>query len=80
MKHRVSTVLLVLAASTPAAYAQQAAGDLNEMQLHGRQLLAQSCGICHLAPSLNAKTYGPPLNKASAAGNDVVMRTFIING
>ena len=80
MKHRVSTVFFVLAASTPIAYAQQATDNLNETQMHGRQLLAQSCGICHLAPSLNAKTYGPPLNKAAAAGNDVVMRTFILNG
>ena len=29
---------------------------------------------------MNAKTYGPPLNKSSAAGNDEVMRAFIVNG
>jgi len=76
MKHGVSTLLLVLAA--PATYAQQA--NLNETQLLGRQVFAQSCGICHLQPSLGVKTFGPVLNKAAAGGNDEVMRAFIVNG
>ncbi len=76
MKHGVSTLLLALAAAT--AYAQRS--DLNETQLLGRQVFAQSCGICHLQPSLGVKTYGPLLNKAAAAGNDEVMRAFIVNG
>jgi mono/diheme cytochrome c family protein len=79
MKHGVPILLLLLAASTPAAYAQQAA-DLNETQALGRQVFAQSCGVCHLQPSLGVKTYGPMLNKTSAAGNDEVMRAFITNG
>jgi len=78
MKHGVSTLLFVLAAAT--AHAQQARGDLNETQLLGRQVFAQSCGICHLQPSLGVKTYGPLLNKAATAGNDEVMRAFIVNG
>jgi mono/diheme cytochrome c family protein len=78
MRHRVSTLLILLAAAAPAAWAQQ--GDLNETQLRGRQVFAQSCGICHLQPSLGVKTYGPMLNKATAAGNDEVMRAFIVNG
>jgi len=76
MKHRVSTLLLALAAAT--AHAQQS--TLNETQRLGRQVFAQSCGICHLQPSMGVKTYGPPLNKASAGGNDEVMRVFIVNG
>jgi mono/diheme cytochrome c family protein len=82
MEARVPALLLALVLALPplGAYAQPAAGDLNEKQLLGRQVFAQSCGVCHLAPSLNAKTYGPPLNKTSAAGNDVVMRAFIENG
>ena len=80
MKHRVSTLLLALAAAAPAAYAQQAGSDLNEVQRLGRQVFAQSCGICHLQPSLGVKTYGPLLNKAAAGGNDEVMRAFIVNG
>src|SRR6266481_1526691 len=80
MKHGVSTLLLALAAASPAAYAQQAGSALNETQLLGRQVFAQSCGICHLQPSLGVKTYGPLLNKAAAAGSDEVMRAFIVNG
>jgi mono/diheme cytochrome c family protein len=80
MKHSVPALLLLLAASTPVAYAQQAGSDLNETQLLGRQVFAQSCGVCHLQPSLGVKTYAPMLNKASAAGNDEVMRAFIVNG
>src|SRR5713101_3024029 len=76
MKHRVSALLFALAAA--AAHAQQT--DLNETQRLGRQVFAQSCGICHLQPSLGVKTYGPMLNKATAAGNDEVMRAFIVNG
>src|SRR6266478_5113169 len=76
MKHRVSALLLALAAA--AAHAQPSA--LTETQLLGRQVFAQSCGVCHLQPSLGVKTYGPMLNKATAAGNDEVMRAFIVNG
>ena len=78
MKPRASTFALMLAAAAPAADAQQT--NLNEAQLLGRQVFAQSCGICHLQPSLGVKTYGPMLNKAAAAGSDEVMRAFIVNG
>jgi mono/diheme cytochrome c family protein len=78
MNPRVSTLLLALAAAAPAAYAQQT--NLNETQRLGRQVFAQSCGICHLQPALGVKTYGPMLNRATAAGNDEVMRAFIVNG
>ena len=78
----VPVVVLGLQTMTglPVAWAQQADGNLTDHQRHGRQLLAQSCGVCHLAPSLNAKTYGPPLNKMSANGNNDTMRTFILEG
>ena len=76
MKHRVSTLALALA----AAHAHAQRSDLNETQLLGRQVFAQSCGICHLQPSLGVKTFGPVLNKATAAGNDEVMRAFIVTG
>jgi mono/diheme cytochrome c family protein len=46
----------------------------------GRQVFAQSCGVCHLPPSLGAKTYGPALNKEAGGGDDDVMREFITNG
>jgi mono/diheme cytochrome c family protein len=80
MKMIVPTMLCALAASAPAAYAQPAGGELNETQLLGRQVFAQSCGVCHLQPAMGVKTYAPTLNKASAAANDDVMRAFIVNG
>ena len=76
MKHAVPTLFFALAAAS--AYAQQ--GNLNETQRLGLQVFAQSCGICHLQPSLGVKTYGPMLNKATAAGNEDVVRAFIVNG
>src|SRR3979490_1775751 len=76
MKHRVSTLALALA----AAHAHAQRSDLNETQLLGRQVFAQSCGICHLQPSLGVKTYGPVLNKTAAARNDEVIRAVIVNG
>lgn len=79
MKRTTALVLFVAAAWPQLASAQQ--GDnLNEAQRHGRQLLAQSCGVCHLPPSLGAKTYGPPLNKAAGGGDDSIMREYIENG
>jgi hypothetical protein len=67
----------LLAAAASAARAQ---GDLNETQLLGRQVFAQVVRHLPPAPSLGVKTYGPMLNKASAAGNDEVMCAFIVNG
>jgi len=62
------------------AFAQQPANNLNDQQTMGRQVFAQSCGVCHLVASLNAKTYGPPLDKAAANGDDSIMREYIENG
>ena len=80
MKHGMPILLVAMGAATMVAHAQQPAGDLNATQLQGRQVFAQSCGVCHLPPSLNAKTYGPPLNKASGSGNEQVVRAIIVNG
>jgi mono/diheme cytochrome c family protein len=80
MKCHASALLLFLTAAMPAAQAQQAADNLNQTQRMGRQVMAQSCGICHLQPSKGSITYGPPLSKAAAAGNDEAMRAIIANG
>jgi mono/diheme cytochrome c family protein len=80
MKRSVA-VFLLLAAAWPQTASAQAAGDnLNDTQRLGRQLLAQSCGVCHLPPALNARTYGPQLNKQSANGDDEIMRQYILEG
>jgi mono/diheme cytochrome c family protein len=80
MRTVLSAVACLVVLGTTSASAQQAADNLNDKQRHGRQLLAQSCGVCHLPPALNARTYGPPLNKAAANGDDSIMREYIING
>ena len=67
--------------SWPQDAAAQPAGDkLTDQQRHGRQVFAQSCGVCHLPPSLNARTFGPVLNKGSGNGDDELMRGLIMNG
>jgi mono/diheme cytochrome c family protein len=79
MKRTALFGLFVLALSQ-GANAQQAGDNLSDQQKAGRQVFAQSCGVCHLPPSLGAKTYGPPLNKEAGGGDDDVMREFITNG
>jgi len=80
MKNAALCGLFVLAASAQGAVAQQAGNNLTDQQKMGRQVFAQSCGVCHLPPSLGAKTYGPALNKDAGGGDDEVMREFITNG
>src|SRR5271154_769421 len=72
--------LLLLASSGQGASAQQPADNLTDQQKRGRQVFAQSCGVCHLPPSLGAKTYGPALNKDAGGGDNDVMREFVENG
>ena len=80
MKQAVLFGLVVFAVSAQGANAQQAGDNLSDLQRMGRQVFAQSCGVCHLPPSLGAKTYGPQLNKEAGGGDDEVMREFITNG
>jgi mono/diheme cytochrome c family protein len=80
MKSSIPALAIALSVAASFAYGQQASGVLSPMQAQGRLLLAQSCGVCHLQPAMGANTYGPPLNKATAAGNDEAMRIIIVNG
>jgi mono/diheme cytochrome c family protein len=80
MKRSASVLLFLLTAWPHYAFAQQAPDGLNDQQRLGRQILAQSCGVCHLPPARNAKTYGPPLNKAAGGGDGGVMREYILDG
>ena len=43
-------------------------------------MLTQACAVCHLPPTLGSKTYGPLLNKASAAGSDETFKAIVVNG
>jgi mono/diheme cytochrome c family protein len=76
---RIAWIGLLLLASAQGAAAQPA-DNLNDQQMLGRKVFAQSCGVCHLPPSMGAKTYGPALNKEAGGGDDDVMREFITNG
>ena len=72
----------LLACWPQAGIAQQAGSsdNLTDIQKHGRQLVAQSCGVCHLPPAINARTYGPPLSKETAGGSDEIIRGVISEG
>jgi mono/diheme cytochrome c family protein len=69
----------LIASSAQGALAQQP-DNLTDQQKLGRQVFAQSCGVCHLPPSLGARTYGPALNKDAGGGDNDVMREFVENG
>ena len=68
------------AGAGPGAGAQQSYDALTEQQLLGRQMMAQSCGVCHLPPARNARTYGPVLHKGSGGGDDAAVRRYILEG
>jgi mono/diheme cytochrome c family protein len=80
MKRSALTVVILLLASVPPTFAQQAPDGLTDEQRRGRLMVSQSCGVCHLAPARNARTYGPSLNKASSGGDDAKMRQYILEG
>ena len=80
MKRRASVFLFLLTLCAQYAFAQQARDGLTDQQRLGRQILAQSCGVCHLPPARNAQTYGPTLNKSAGGGDDGVMRQYILDG
>lgn len=80
MTRPVSVLLFLIAAATAPAYAGQAPDGLTDQQRLGRQLLSQSCGVCHLPPARGARTYGPPLSKTSIGGDDALMRKVITEG
>jgi len=49
MKRGASVVLWLVLAS-PSGFAQETGDGLNEEQRLGRQIFAQSCGVCHCGP------------------------------
>ena len=80
MTRTAAVLVLLLTVWTQGAAAQQAAETLNDTQSLGRQVFAQSCGVCHLPPAINARTYGPGLSKDTAGGSDDVIRGVISEG
>jgi mono/diheme cytochrome c family protein len=80
MKRTVWVLLTFLTLGPKAAIARQATEGLTDQQRLGRQILAQSCTVCHLPSGPGAKTYGPSLNKTSTQGDDDAMRETILEG
>src|SRR5215510_12716504 len=80
MKRSAWVFLCVMIVCAQYTFAQQAGDGLNEQQRLGRQIVAQSCGVCHLPPARNAKTYGPLLSKTAGGGDDAVVRKYILDG
>lgn len=80
MTRTAVAAVVLLAASIQVAPAQQADDHLNAIQRTGRQLLAQSCGVCHLSPTLGAHTYGPRLSMSTGGGNVDAIRGIVSEG
>jgi mono/diheme cytochrome c family protein len=75
---RSAVVLVLIAAGWPLAASAQ--NNLSPKLAHGRQILTQNCNVCHLPQNPGAKTYGPPLDKNAANGDDKLMKEVIQNG
>jgi mono/diheme cytochrome c family protein len=80
MTRNAAVLVLLLTAWPQGAFAQQADDTLDDTQKLGRQVFAQSCGVCHLPPAINARTFGPGLSKETAGGSDEVIRGVISEG
>lgn len=83
MKRNVALLLVTLAASAASATLPLIASaqvNLTPAQARGRIIITQSCNICHLPQNPGSQTYGPLLNRASANGDDALMKTVIQNG
>ena len=72
---------IVLHGAQQGAIAQQAEQPLNDKQITGRTLFAQSCVVCHVKTQVTTGGhYGPDLTKTSLGGQEDVMRELISNG
>lgn len=80
MKHTVAVLLILLTFAARSSIAQKAGANLNDQQRLGRQILAQSCAVCHLPSGPGAKTYGPSLNKSTLPEDDDAIRQTILDG
>jgi mono/diheme cytochrome c family protein len=76
----LSFIATIAVAGLQVAAAEPASDGLTDTQRTGQQIFAQSCGVCHLPPAINARTFGPVLSKDTASGNDEVIRGVISDG
>ena len=80
MKRTIPLLLLFLTVGARPGVSQKPAASLTDQQLAGRQILAQSCAVCHLPSGPDAKTYGPSLNKSTIPEDDDAVRQTILDG
>lgn len=80
MKRTVPMLLILLTLGARPGIAQKAGVSLTDQQRLGRQILAQSCAVCHLPSGPGAKTYGPSLNQSTIPEDDDAMRQTILEG
>ena len=77
---KVALLLFPLAVAAVVPLIASAQTNLTPAQARGRMIITQNCNICHLPQNPGSQTYGPLLNKASANGDDALMKTVIQNG
>ena len=80
MRRTFPVLSILLSLGALPALAQKDGAKLTEQQRLGRQILAQSCAVCHLPSGPGAKTYGPALNKSTLPEDDDGMRQTILEG
>jgi mono/diheme cytochrome c family protein len=78
MKRSVPLFLILLTFGARPGSPQKAA--FTDQQLQGRNIVAQSCAVCHLPSGPEAKTYGPSLNKSTLPDDDDAVRQTIMEG
>jgi mono/diheme cytochrome c family protein len=76
---RVAALVLLAAGSFPAA-AQQSGPVLDSQQLEGLRHFNQACRVCHTKPQMASPQYAPVLNGASLGGSEAAMRVHIAKG
>jgi mono/diheme cytochrome c family protein len=80
MKRKVALLLLPLATAVAVPMIASAQAQLTPAQQRGRIIITQNCNICHLPQNPGSQTYGPLLNKASANGDEALMKQVIQTG
>ncbi len=80
MKRKIALLLLPLATAVAVPMIASAQAQLTPAQQRGRIIITQNCNICHLPQNPGSQTYGPLLNKASANGDDALMKMVIQDG
>ena len=76
---RCGPLWLAVLAALPAV-ARAAEIPLNEREREGRRLFVQSCGICHMKPTLTSKRYGPALYSETVTGKEEGIHALILGG